>query len=116
VVTDRYIGSSLAYQGFGRGLDVDDVRRVSAWATGGLDPDLVVLLDVPAAVAGERISRQPDRFEAEDEEFHDRVRRGFQTLATEDPDQWVIIDATPAVGDVERDVLDVVKKRLGLDV
>jgi dTMP kinase len=116
VVTDRYIGSSLAYQGFGRGLDVDELRRMSAWATGGLAPDLVLLLDVPLAIAGRRVDRQPDRFEAEDGGFHERVRDGFRTLALDDPDRWAVIDGSQRIADVEVDVRAVVRKRLGLDV
>jgi dTMP kinase len=116
VVTDRYVGSSLAYQGFGRGLDVAAVRRLSTWATGGLDPDLVLLLDVPLAVAGERVDPRPDRFEAEDGGFHERVREGFRSLARDDPDRWAVIDGTQPIADVELDVRAVVRKRLGLDV
>jgi dTMP kinase len=92
VVSDRYVGSSLAYQGFGRGLPVDEVRRLSAWATGGLEPDLVVLLDVPADVAAARVGDRPDRVEAAGEDFHRRVADGYRALAAADPVRWTVVD------------------------
>jgi dTMP kinase len=100
VVTDRYVHSSLAYQGYGRGLDLDEVRRLSEWATGGLWPDLVILLDVPAdeSLARRRaIGHAPDRLEAEDAGFHERVTRGFRALAAADPDRWRVVDGVGAV-------------------
>jgi dTMP kinase len=112
VVTDRYVGSSLAYQGYGRGLDVEDVRRVSEWATGGLAPDLVVLLDVPVAVAGAR-DGSPDRFEAEAAAFHTRVAEGYRRLAAAD-DRWVVVDGTRPVDEVAAAVRAAVAARLGV--
>src|SRR5439155_17054633 len=97
VVSDRYAGSSLAYQGFGRGLAVDEVRWLSDWATGGLWPDLTILLDVPVEVARRRLGAL-DRFEAEDDAFHERVVDGFRKLAGADPGAWVVLDGT---GDVD---------------
>lgn len=99
VVTDRFADSSLAYQGFGRGLDVEDVRALSAFATGGLWPDVVVLLDVPDDVARERLGVL-DRFEAAGEDFHRRVVEGFRTLAEAEPARWVVISGLGSVGDV----------------
>ena len=116
VVSDRYTGSSVAYQGYGRGLDPDRVAEISAWATGGLEPDLVVLLDVPAPVANERQGRSPDRLEAAGEDFHQRVADGFRTLAAADPDHWVVIDGTPDVDAVEAAVMAAVRGRLGLEL
>jgi dTMP kinase len=97
VVTDRYSHSSLAYQGHGRGLDVDELRDLSNWATAGLWPDLVVLLDVPgdeAVARRARLADAPDRMEAEAAEFHRRVVEGFRAMAAADPDQWVVVDGT----------------------
>jgi dTMP kinase len=99
VVTDRFADSSLAYQGFGRGLDVEDVRALSAFATGGLWPDVVVLLDVPDDVARERLGVL-DRFEAAGEDFHRRVVEGFRTLAEAEPARWVVISGVGSVDDV----------------
>ncbi|MGH9126253.1 MAG: dTMP kinase, partial [Acidimicrobiales bacterium] len=81
VVTDRYAGSSLAYQGFGRGLDLAEIEHVSDWASEGLWPDLVILLDVPADVARGRLVASgvgPDRLETAVDAFHGRVTEGFR--------------------------------------
>lgn len=100
VVTDRFIGSSLAYQGFGRGLPVDEVLGISLWATAGIDADVVVLLDVPDDVAAARLGDARDRLESEGADFHRRVLDGFRSLAAQDPARWVVIDGTGSVDDV----------------
>jgi dTMP kinase len=92
VVSDRYVASSLAYQGFGRGLPVDEVRRLSTWATRGLEPDLVVLLEVDPGVAASRLAGRPDRMEAAGDEFHRRVTGGYRALAAADPGRWAVVD------------------------
>jgi dTMP kinase len=94
VVTDRYAGSSLAYQGFGRGLPLDEVLWLSSWATDGLWPDLTVLLDVPFEQAADRQSGRLDRLEGAGEDFHRQVIEGFRSLAAGDPERWVTIDGT----------------------
>ncbi|HEX9529780.1 MAG TPA: dTMP kinase [Acidimicrobiales bacterium] len=101
VVCDRYAGSSYAYQGYGRGLALSDLRCLSGWAADGLEPDLVILLDVPAEVAASRIAGQAeDRLESERGGFHDRVRLGFRQLAGADPDRWAVVDGTGPVEEV----------------
>jgi dTMP kinase len=112
VVSDRYVGSTLAYQGHGRGLPVADLRRISAWATDELWPDLIILLDMPPDVAAERASGLPDRLEAAGADFHDRVARGYRALASADPLHWVTIDATAPADDVEAAVWAAVTARL----
>jgi len=104
VVTDRYVDSSLAYQGAGRELEVDEVARLSAWATGGLRPDLVVLLDVDPVVGLARAGDEPDRMEAESLGFHRRVRAGFLELAGDAPDRYVVVAADQAPEAVQREV------------
>jgi dTMP kinase len=113
VVCDRYIGSSIAYQGYGRGLDVDIVRAVSGWAAGGLWPDLVVLLVVPDDVAADRIGAARDRIEAAGESFHGRVAEGFAAQAEDDPDTWVVVDGTGTVDEVHERVLDALDEVFG---
>ena len=95
VLTDRYVDSSLAYQGAGRDLERDDVARLSRWATEGLVPDLVVLLDVDPEVglARARAGGELDRIEAESLAFHRRVREGFRELAAGAPDRYLVLDA-----------------------
>ncbi|MCW2568993.1 MAG: thymidylate kinase, partial [Mycobacterium sp.] len=95
VISDRYVDSSLAYQGAGRALRADEVAWLSSWATGGLVPDLVVLLDVDPAVGLGRVSErgEADRLEAEAVTFHRRVRASFLDLAARDPQRYLVLDA-----------------------
>ncbi|HEX2042456.1 MAG TPA: dTMP kinase [Acidimicrobiales bacterium] len=101
VVSDRFSGSTLAYQGYARGLAVDDLAGLSAWATGGLQPDVVILLDVPPGVAATRMRRGLDRMEAAGDDFHRRVAEGYRSLAARDPDRWRVVDGCGSVEDVE---------------
>jgi dTMP kinase len=112
VVSDRYIDSSLAYQGYGRGLPVAELRRLSAWAAADLWPDLVVLLDVPPGVAARRSGAAPDRLEAAGEQFHDRVVRGYRALASTDAARWVTVDGSAPPDEVEAAVWSAVVTRL----
>ncbi|WP_214411584.1 dTMP kinase [Sphaerisporangium fuscum] len=92
VICDRYVDSSLAYQGAGRELDQQDVARVNTWATGGLVPDLTVLIDTPPSVGLARLASPADRIEREPLEFHERVRREFRALAAAAPDRYLVVD------------------------
>ena len=95
IISDRFYASTLAYQGYGRGLDVALLRTCSELAIGACRPDLTILIDVPATLANERRARdQNDRFEAADGDFHERVRQGYLNLASEEPARWVIIDGS----------------------
>ena len=100
VVTDRFSHSSLAYQGFGRGLDLEELRMVSTWATEGLWPDFVIFLDVPAAIAQARLIGDRDRLEAEQGGFHERVVEGFHALAAAEPERWAVVDGNGSVEEV----------------
>ncbi|WP_371528005.1 dTMP kinase [Streptomyces sp. NBC_01283] len=109
VISDRYIDSSVAYQGAGRDLSPTEIARISRWATAGLVPHLTVLLDVAPEAARERFTEAPDRLESEPAEFHARVRSGFLTLAAADPGRYLVIDAAQepeAVTTVARHRLD----------
>ncbi len=109
VVSDRSVYSSLAYQGYGRELDIDEIRHLNAWGTGGVWPSVVVFLDTPDDVIAERMSRRDlDRFEAAGEAFHARVLAGFRTMAAADPARWITVQA---VGSVER-VADDIRQAL----
>jgi dTMP kinase len=113
VVSDRYVGSSLAYQGHARGLGIDAVAAINAFGTDGLAPDLVVLLMVPEEVAAERMAAvgAPDRLEAAGDAFHRKVAEGYAMLAAHDPDRWVAIDGTGTPEEVEARVLAAVASR-----
>jgi dTMP kinase len=114
VVTDRFAGSSIAYQGHGRGLPVNEIRDLSLWATSGVWPDLIVLLDVPEAEANRRLGSSRDRMESEPASFHAAVMEGFRAQAAADPDRWVVIDGTPSIELVSAAVFAVVAERLQL--
>lgn len=101
VIQDRYLDSSVAYQGAGRVLGRDEVRDLSLWATGGLLPDLTVLLDLDPDAARTRLDADDkpfDRLEAEKDEFHARVRAEFLALAAAEPDRFLVLDASRPVG------------------
>ncbi|MFE7645202.1 dTMP kinase [Streptomyces phaeoluteigriseus] len=108
VITDRYIDSSVAYQGAGRDLSPTEIARISRWATNGLVPHLTILLDVSPETARERFTEAPDRLESEPAEFHTRVRSGFLTLAAADPGRYLVVDA----GQEPEAVTTVVRHRL----
>ncbi|MBW8487275.1 dTMP kinase [Actinomadura parmotrematis] len=106
VVTDRYVDSSLAYQGYGRGQSVQEIAELNGWATGGLVPDLTVLLELPPDVALARITGTPDRMEAESADFHERVNAGFRALAQADPDRYLVLDASRPQSELSRAIQD----------
>jgi dTMP kinase len=107
VVCDRFSGSTLAYQGYGRGLPLEELDRLSRWASAGVTPDRVILLRVPAAVAAERVGRRGglDRMEGAGKAFFDRVAAGFASLAAGDPQRWRVVDGTGTIDDVAARVL-----------
>ncbi|HEY2240307.1 MAG TPA: dTMP kinase [Streptosporangiaceae bacterium] len=106
VITDRYVDSSLAYQGAARGLRAEDVAWLSRWATGGLMPDLTVLLDLPPLDGLGRRTRSMDRLEAEPSEFHERVRTGFLGLAHREPERYLVLDATRPPAELTAEIED----------
>ncbi|MGH8775917.1 MAG: dTMP kinase [Jiangellaceae bacterium] len=113
VVTDRYVDSSVAYQGVARGLGAETVAALSRFATGGLVPDLTIVLDVPAEVGRSRLDGPEDRLEREPDEFHERVRQAFLDCAAAAPERYLVVDGTLPAELVDAAVLDRVK-RLGL--
>jgi dTMP kinase len=113
VVSDRYVDTSLAYQGYGRGLPQDALAHVARLATGGLRPDLTLFFEVPIDVGLDRIgARGPrDRIEAESRAFHERARAGYDVLMAQDPQRWVMVDGLGTPEDVGARVLDVLESR-----
>jgi dTMP kinase len=115
VVTDRYLPSSVAYQGDGRGLGAEVVRRLSLWATEDLLPDLVVLLTVTDTEARARIGGSGrDRLEMAGAALHEAVARSYEAQAAADPQRWVVVDGGGTVAEVQRRVAAAVADRLGL--
>ncbi|WP_460799851.1 dTMP kinase [Microbacterium sp. GXF0217] len=103
VIQDRYLDSSVAYQGAGRVLDADEIRDLSLWATEGALPDLTVLLDLDPTIARARLDADDkpfDRLEAEKLEFHIRVREGFRALADADPGRFLVLDAAASPDEI----------------
>ena len=115
VVSDRSAYSSLAYQGYGRLLDIDELKRFNNWAIAGNWPDLVVFIDVPLDTLLERLKkRELDRFEREDRAFFERIHAGFTAMATSDPNRWLVVDGTPPKDELASTIAQAVKQRLGI--
>ena len=114
VVTDRFSASTLAYQGFGRGIDRGELDRLIDWATGGLAPDLTVLVDVPVEVAaGRRGATSGDHFEDQGDRFLERVAEGYRCLAAAGATRWLVVDGTGSVDSVAEAVWSGVMSALG---
>ena len=111
VLGDRYIDSSLAYQGAARSLGVDEIASLSAWATRGLYPSLTFLLDLPPEVGARRRTDSPDRMERESMDFHERVRHQYLRLADAEPERIVVIDAVGTVDEVFSEIRGVLVER-----
>jgi len=113
VVSDRFTDSSIAYQGYGRGVSLELFRAVAELATGGLRPALTVFLDVPVTVGLGRVGRRgaQDRLESEVREFHERVRNGYLALLAQDPDRWIKVDGRGSPDGVTAAVIAAVRGR-----
>ena len=116
VLSDRYADSTLAYQGFGHQIDIASLRVLVTFATGGLKPDLTLLLDVDVETGLRRkeLKGEWNRLDAYDLEFHQRVRRGYLNLVQLEPARWVLIDASQEPGKVQETMRQVVAERLGI--
>jgi len=110
VICDRFSGSTLAYQGYGRGLELELIESINRIATGGLEPDLIILLDLqPEAGLVRKRNTGDDRFEAEDIAFHRRVRDGYLELARHDPGCWIVLEAQQPVEKLGETIWDRVR-------
>ena len=116
VICDRYADSTLAYQGYGRGLDLDMLQAITAFATGGLTPDLTLCLDIQPEQGLQRRrlgGEEWNRLDAETLEFHRRVRAGYLELASLDPTRWIVINADRPIEEVEVEIEQIVNTRSG---
>jgi dTMP kinase len=111
VICDRFYHSTIAYQGYGRGLESDLIKTANNAATQGLIPDLIVLLDIPVEQGLSR-KKLKDRFEKEELVFHRRVRHGYQEMAKQDPQRWLVIDGSLPKKDIERQIWERVEQLL----
>jgi len=117
VISDRYYDSNLAYQGYGRGLDLETVKKINFWAVEELHPDLTILLDLPVQQGLKRarnlaLDNLGDRLEREEINFHQRVRQGYLKLAETWPERIKVVDAALSRAEVERNLREIVKERL----
>lgn len=115
VVCDRFTASTIAYQGYGRGLDLEELQPVAAFAARGVEPDLQVLLDVKVEVARARMKPvSADRLEHLGDDFFGLVREGYMSLARSDTEHWVVVDGTAGIDEVAARILEAVTGRLGI--
>ena len=112
VVSDRFLESSIAYQGHGRGLGPEEILDISIFATQGLKADLIVLIDVAAPLAANRRGENLDRIENAGDDFHSRVMNAYRLMASDDPDRWIVIDGSGTVDKVSQQVIEEVEARL----
>lgn len=110
VLCDRHTDSSVAYQGYGRGLDIEQIKTLNNLATGGKQPDLTLVFDVDIETSMKRVGNQKDRMESSGIEFFNRVRNGYLELAKQEPDRIKVIDSTKSIEDVHKQVLDIINK------
>jgi dTMP kinase len=112
VISDRFSDSTLAYQGYGRGLDINMLKLINRLATGGLKPDLSIILDLPPELIADRLSGQADRLEREEIFFFQKVRQGYLSLAREQPGNYLVLNACLTVEEIHHQIFNSVKTLL----
>lgn len=109
VLCDRHTDSTLAYQGFGRGLDIGRIKTLNDIATGGRKPDLTFVFDIDVETSMQRVGADKDRMESAGQEFFNKVRNGYLAIAKQEPERMKVIDATKTIEDIRKDVLDILR-------
>lgn len=112
VLCDRHIDSTVAYQGFGRGLDIERIKMLNTIATNGRKPDLTIVFDIDVENSMKRVGNQKDRMESAGIEFHNRVRNGYLQIAKEEPERIKVVDASQSIEKVFEDVKKIIHKYL----
>ena len=110
VICDRHTDSSVAYQGYGRGLDIDRIKMLNTLATDGLVPDLTIVLDVDVETSQARVGSEKDRMESAGIEFFERVRQGFLEIAKQEPDRVKVVDSKQSIEDIHKQILELVAR------
>ncbi len=108
VLCDRHTDSTVAYQGYGRGLDINEINMLNNLATGGMKPDLTLVFDVDIETSMQRVGKEKDRMENSGNDFFDRVRKGYLQIAKQEPDRVKVIDSTQSIEDVHNDVIAII--------
>ena len=112
VISDRYIYSTLAYQGYARGLDINLIKQLNQLAIENVKPDIVFLLDIPVELSLKRLGEKKDRIEGESKEFHEKLRRGFLDIAHQEKERFIVIDATKSKEEIFNQIKSVVWEKL----
>lgn len=108
VLCDRHTDSTVAYQGYGRGLDLERIRELNKIATGGLKPDLTIVLDVDVETSQKRVGAEKDRMESAGIEFFQKVRKGFLEIAKQEPERVKVVDSTQSIEEIHKQILELV--------
>ena len=110
VLCDRHIDSTVAYQGYGRGLDIERINMLNNLATNGKKPDLTFVFDVDVETSMKRVGKEKDRMESAGIDFHNRVRQGYLELAKQEPNRIKVIDATKSIEEIHDEVINILNK------
>ena len=110
VLCDRHTDSTVAYQGYGRGLDLEQIHRLNNIATSGLKPDLTIVLDVDVETSQKRVGDEKDRMESAGVEFFERVRQGFLEIAKQEPERVKVVDSTQTIQEIHAQILELVRR------
>ena len=110
VICDRHTDSSVAYQGYGRGLDIDRIKKLNSIATSGLNPDLTIVLDVDVETSQKRVGAEKDRMESAGIEFFERVRQGYLEIAKQEPERVKVVDSTQSIEEIHKQILELVAR------
>jgi dTMP kinase len=112
VISDRFSDATVAYQGYGRGIDIKLIKTINEFATKGIKPDITILIDVPSAVGLSRLKGEKDRIEQESLEFHEKVRKGYIEIAKSEPDRVKVVDGTKSIEDIFKEVQSLIKEKM----
>lgn len=110
VLCDRHTDSTIAYQGYGRGLDISQIKQLNQIATGGLKPDLTIVLDVDVETSQKRVGEEKDRMESAGVEFFERVRQGFLEIAKQEPERVKVIDSKQSIEEIHKQIVELVSR------
>lgn len=109
VLCDRHIDSSVAYQGYGRGLNIEEIKKLNSIATGGMLPDLTLVFDIDIETSMQRVGKEKDRMESSGNEFFNRVRNGYLELAKQEPERIKVVDSRGSIEEIHAKVVDILK-------